>query len=48
MNELLAGYASYASTEAILQEQASAQAHAEPHLLSITLTITISITVTWP
>ncbi|MFC0863395.1 hypothetical protein ACFHYQ_13935 [Sphaerimonospora cavernae] len=45
-DELIAGYANYASTEAILQEQQNAAVQHEQALLSITLTFTITITVT--
>jgi hypothetical protein len=52
MDELLAGYANYASTEAILEERQTAQDHAHPDT-SITITVTaswswtITFTFTW-
>ncbi len=45
MNELLAGYANYASTEAILQESHSAHGQLHPDT-SLSLTVTLTITVT--
>jgi hypothetical protein len=48
MNELLAGYANYASTEAILEESQTAMGQAHPDSsVSLTLTVTLSITVTF-
>jgi hypothetical protein len=44
MNELLAGYANYASTEAILEEQLTAGAAAEP---DSSITITVSASASW-
>lgn len=45
MNELLAGYANYASTEAILQESHIAHGQLHPDT-SLSLTVTLTITVT--
>ncbi|WP_446664897.1 hypothetical protein [Flexivirga sp. B27] len=49
MNELLAGYASYASTDAILQEHSvRAAAVNEPDSsVSASLTVTVSWSWTW-
>jgi hypothetical protein len=45
MNELLAGYANYASTEAILQESHTAYGGAHPDTVSLTVTLTITVTI---
>ncbi|MFI6451746.1 signal protein [Streptosporangium amethystogenes] len=45
MNELIAGYANYASTEAILQEQQVASRDAES--ISVTVTVSLSVSVSW-
>ncbi|GIH72105.1 MULTISPECIES: hypothetical protein [Sphaerimonospora] len=45
MNELIAGYANYTSTEAILHEQHTAAVKDANE--SITLTVTVSWTWTW-
>ncbi|WP_225850433.1 hypothetical protein [Streptomyces sp. HPF1205] len=48
MNELFAGYANYASTEAILQERATTAAQpAEESSITVTISWTFSWTVTW-
>ncbi|MFD4530455.1 hypothetical protein ACFWP7_42445 [Streptomyces sp. NPDC058470] len=48
MNELLAGYANYASTEAILEEQLTAAAEAGPDSsLSLSLSVSLSVTYSW-
>jgi hypothetical protein len=44
MNELLAGYASYASTEAILEERQTAQGQNQP---DSSITITVSASASW-
>lgn len=44
MNELIAGYASYASTEAILHEQG---ARLMDEHGSVTITISLTVTVSW-
>jgi hypothetical protein len=46
MKELLAGYASYASTEAILEERQTAQGQNQPDS-SITVTVTYSWSYSW-
>ncbi|MFI6055880.1 hypothetical protein ACIBCO_38120 [Streptomyces violascens] len=50
MNELFAGYANYASTEAILEEQHTAAAEAGPDSsvsLSLSASVTYSVTYSW-
>ncbi|GLX98306.1 hypothetical protein GT755_21505 [Herbidospora sp. NEAU-GS84] len=46
MNDLIAGYANYASTEAILQERQLAAREPETGLFTLTITISLTITVT--
>ncbi|MFI6451747.1 hypothetical protein ACIBF6_09345 [Streptosporangium amethystogenes] len=46
MNELIAGYANYASTEAILQEQQVASREAELFTVTITISLTVTVTIT--
>ncbi|MGY5011941.1 hypothetical protein ACWCY6_28290 [Streptomyces sp. 900105755] len=46
MDELFAGYANYASTEAILEEQLTAAAEAGPDS-SVSLSVTLSVTYSW-
>ncbi|GLX98308.1 hypothetical protein GT755_21515 [Herbidospora sp. NEAU-GS84] len=45
MNDLIAGYANYASTEAILHERQIASRDAES--ISATVTVTWTLTVSW-
>jgi hypothetical protein len=52
MNEMLAGYASYTSTEAVLSEAHVGQWAEQPDTTSITvtyscITATCTVTVTW-
>jgi hypothetical protein len=48
LNELLAGYAKCASTEAILEEQLTAGAAAEPDSsVSLSLSVSLSVTYSW-
>lgn len=44
MNELLAGYANYSSTEAILEERQTAQGQNHP---DTSITITVSASASW-
>ncbi|WP_283135052.1 hypothetical protein [Rhizohabitans arisaemae] len=46
MNELIAGYANYASTEAILREQQVASRERQTELLTVTVTVTVSFSFT--
>jgi hypothetical protein len=46
MNELLAGYANYASTEAILQESHSAHGQFDGVHPDTSLTVTVTLTIT--
>ncbi|WP_283135055.1 hypothetical protein [Rhizohabitans arisaemae] len=47
MNELIAGYANYASTEAILQEQPVASRDNESLTLTATVSVTVTVSWTW-
>ena len=46
MDELLAGYANYASTEAILEERQVAAATQQPDS-SVSLSLTLSVSWSW-
>jgi hypothetical protein len=48
MNELFAGYANYASTEAILEERQVAAAGSQPDSsVSVSLSVSLSVTYSW-
>ncbi|WP_433500660.1 hypothetical protein ACQP1K_10350 [Sphaerimonospora sp. CA-214678] len=47
MNELIAGYANYASTEAILHEQQNAALQPGSVSVTVTLTVTVSWSYSW-
>lgn len=47
MDELLAGYANYSSTEAILQESITAENNASPDSVSISVSLSLSVSWSW-